>query len=103
MTWFRLQHEFREEGVSLSQSLLFWEEKPDRVWQLVDFQNEKTYELRLRDDRIPPSLQVRSPPTKVESLLTRAGTITNLSRLESSNWTHEEGVELLKQFSPRGV
>ncbi len=94
----RLQHEFREEGVSLSQSLLFWEEKPDRVWQLVDFQNEKTYELRLRDDRIPPSLQVRSPPTKVESLLTRAGTITNLSRLESSNWTHEEGVELLKQF-----
>ena len=94
---FRLQHEFRERGESLSQSLLFWEEKPDRLWQLVDFQNEKTYELRL-PDRIPPPLQVWSLPTKVESLLTRAGTITNLSRLESSNWTHEGGVDLLKQF-----
>ena len=93
----RLQHEFRERGVSLSQSLLFWEEEPNRLWLLADFQNEKTYELRLAD-MTPPPLQVWSLPTKVESLLTRAGTTTNLSRLESSNWTHEGGVDLLKRI-----
>ena len=95
---FLLQHEFRERGVSLSQSLLFWEEKPNRIWQLTDFQNEKTYELRLRDT-IPPPLQVWSPSTMGEHLLTSTSTSTILSHLESSNWTHEGGVNLLKRLS----
>ena len=94
----RLQHEFRERGVSLSQSLLFWEEKPNRIWQLTDFQKEKTYELRLRDT-IPPPLQVWSPSTMGEHLLTSTSTSTILSHLESSNWTHEGGVDLLKRLS----
>ena len=93
---FRLQHEFRERGESLSQSLLFWEEEPNRLWRLADFQNEKTYDLRL-PDMIQPPLQVWSLPINVKSLLARADTSTILSRLEnSSNWTHEGGVDLLK-------
>ena len=95
---FLLQHEFRERGVSLSQSLLFWEEKPNRIWQLTDFQKEKTYELRLRDT-IQPPLQVWSPSTMGKRLLTSTSTSTILSHLESSNWTHEGGVDLLKRLS----
>ena len=97
----RLQHEFREQGgVSLSQSLLFWEEEPNRLWLLVDFKDEKTYELRLPDDRIPPHLQVRSPSTTGERLFTSTSTSTIFSRLQkSSKGTHEGGVDLLKRFS----
>ena len=95
---FRLQHEFRERGESLSQSLLFWEEKPNRIWQLTDFQNEKTYELRLRDT-IQPPLQVWSPSTMGERLLTSTSMSTIRSHMESSNWTHEGGVDLLKRLS----
>ena len=96
---FRLQHEFRERGVSLSQSLLIWKEEPNRVWLLADFQNEKTYDMQLLPDRIQPPLQVWSPSTKGELLLTSTSTSAILSRLEDSKGTHEGGVDLLKRLS----
>ena len=34
--WFSLQDEFKTRGVSLSQSLLIWEEEPRRTWLLTD-------------------------------------------------------------------
>ena len=95
---FCLQHEFREWGVALSQSLLIWEEEPNRVWLLADFQNEKTYDLRL-PNVIPPPLQVWSPSTEGEQLLTSTDTRAILSRLEESfRGTHEGGVDLLKRL-----
>ena len=97
---FRLQHEFRERGVSLSQSLLIWEEEPNRVWLLADFQNKKTYDMQLLPDRIEPPLQVWSPSIKGELLLTSTNNSAILSRLESPlKGTHEGGVDLLKRIS----
>ena len=96
---FRLQHEFRERGVSLSQSLLIWEEEPNRVWLLADFQNEKTYEMQL-PDMIQPPLQVSSPSTKDKQLFTSTSTSAILSRLQSPiRGTHEGFIDLLKRLS----
>ena len=97
---FRLQHEFREWGESLSQSLLIWEEEPNRVWLLADFQNEKTYDMQLLSDRIDPPLQVSSPSTKGEQLFTSTSTSAILSRLQSPfRGTHEGFIDLLKWLS----
>ena len=96
---FRLQHEFREWGEFLSQSLLIWEEAPNRVWLLADFQNEKTYDMQLADT-IQPPLQVWSPSTKGEQLFTSTSTSAILSSLQSPiRGTHEGFIDFLKRLS----
>ena len=50
--WFNLQEEFKIKGISLSQSLLVWEEEQGDTWLIADFENQKTYDIEWAEGEV---------------------------------------------------
>lgn len=91
-----LQEEFDTRSYSLSRSLLFCTETGNSYWLLVDFENEKAYNIRKEDDT---TVAVSEGPDmeKEPEFLNSTGTI--LPRLREGISTHRGIIDALKRFN----
>ena len=97
--WFNLQHEFNTKGVTLSQSLLVWQEESGRTWLLTDFENKKTYDIKMVDDPAGNhTVDVSEQPSHAEHPFTLENTATILDRLRSAQGTDQGFIDLLKRL-----
>ena len=98
--WFSLQDEFKTRGVSLSQSLLIWEEESRRTWLLTDLENKKTYDIQLAEDLDQqPTMMVWEQSGETEQPFALTDTEAILSRLQSAQGTDQGFVDLLKRIN----
>ena len=105
--WFALRHEFKAQGVPLSESLLIWIEESGRNALLADFKNQMTYYLkRESDEENNPIVEISDSYDEIEQLFTPEDTETMLSRLELNpqtgygpQGTDEGFIDLLKKFN----
>ena len=98
--WFSLQDEFKTRGVSLSQSLLIWEEESRRTWLLTDLENKKTYDIQLAEDLDQqPTMMVWEQSSGTEQPFALTDTEAILSRLQSAQGTDQGFVDLLKRIN----
>ena len=85
--WLNLQHEFKSRGVSLSQSLLIWQEESGD-WLLIDFENNKTYDIeRVEDTDGNPTVRVWEQPSEGEQTVILEGTEAILDYLQRAQGT----------------
>ena len=97
---FSLQHEFKTKEVSLSQSLLIWEEESGKTWLLADFENKKTYDIERADDTEEnQTVKVRERSSEAEQPVTLEGAEAILSRLQSARGTDQGFIDLLKRLN----
>ncbi len=97
--WFRLQHEFETKSVTLSKSLLVWSEESGRTWLLTDFENKKTYDIKMVDDPAGNhTVDVSEQPSDAEHPFTLENTATILDRLRSAQGTDQGFIDLLKRL-----
>ena len=97
--WFNLQDEFKTQGVSLSQSLLIWEEGPEK-WLLADFENKKTYDINEVDDKAGnPKLEVSERPSEAEQPVTLEDAELILDYLKSAQGTDQGFIDFLKRLN----
>ena len=98
--WFSLQDEFKTRGVSLSQSLLIWEEESRRTWLLTDLENKKTYDIQLAEDLDQqPTMMVWEQSGETEQPFALTDTEAILSRLQPAQGTDQGFVDLLKRIN----
>ena len=98
--WFNLQDEFKTRGVSLSQSLLIWEEESRNTWLLTDLENKKTYDIQLAEDsEQQPTMMVWEQPSEAEQPFALTDTEAILSRLQSAQGTGQGFIDLLKRIN----
>ena len=98
--WFDLQYEFKIREVSLSQSLLIWEEEFRSRWLLTDLENKKTYDIRLGEDSDQqPTMMVREQASEAEQPFALTDTEVILSRLQSVQGTDQGFIDFLKRFN----
>ena len=98
--WFRLQHQFETNGVSLSQSLLVWREESGRTWLLTDFENKKTYDIKMVDDPAGDhTVEVSEQSSEAEHPFTLEDTAAILDRLGSARGTDQGFIDLLKRLN----
>ena len=98
--WFNLQDEFKTRGVSLSQSLLIWEEESRRTWLLTDLENKKTYDIQLTEDsEQQPTMMVWEQPSEAEQPFALTDTEAILSRLQSAQGTDQGFTDFLKRIN----
>ena len=93
---FELQEEFNGRHVLLSQSLLISQETEDTYWLLVDFENQKTYDIRKGNDttvEVSDGVDIG----KRADILSDAGTI--LPRLQEGLSTHIGLIDALKRLN----
>ena len=94
--WFALQHAFRTENVDLSKSLLAWTRETGDEWLLADFENQKTYDIKMVDDTGGnPSVEVLERPSDEEQPVTSKDTNDILSHLQNAQGTDQGFIELL--------
>ena len=94
---FNLQQEFdRKTNISLSQSLLISQETEDTYWLLVDFENQKTYDIRKENDTTVEVLD-GVDLEKYTDILSDAGTI--IPRLREGIGTHRGIIDVLKRLN----
>ena len=98
--WFDLQDEFKTRGVSLSQSLLIWEEESRSTWFLTDLENKKTYDIQLAEDSDQqPTMMVWEQSSEAEEPFALTGIEAILSRLQSAQGTDQGFIDLLKRIN----
>ena len=98
--WFNLQDEFKTRGVSLSQSLLIWEEESRSAWLLTDLENKKTYDIQLAEDSDQqPTMMVWEQSSEVEQPFALTDTEAILSRLQSAQGTDQGFIDFLKRIN----
>ena len=71
---FKLQHEFRTNSVPLTNCLLTWQEGSGDKWLIADFENKKTYDIRMVSDA------GGNPSGRSMGTLQRRGATCNLGR-----------------------
>ena len=99
--WLNLQHEFKSRGVSLSQSLLIWQEESGD-WLLIDFENNKTYDIeRVEDTDGNPTVRVWvwEQPSEGEQTVILEGTEAILDYLQRAQGTEQGFIDLLKRLN----
>ena len=97
--WFNLQDEFKTQGVSLSQSLLIWEEEPE-TWLLADFENQKTYDIIWIDEVAGnQTVEVSERPGEEEQPVTLENTEVILDHLQRARGTDQGFVDFLKRIN----
>ena len=94
---FKLQREFdTKTNFSLSRSLLISQETEDLYWLLVDFENQRTYDIRKENDtmvEVSDGVDLR----KRTDTLSDAGTI--FPRLQDGIGTHRGIIDALKRLN----
>lgn len=92
----KLQQKFDTSPVNLSQSLLISEETEGTYWLLVDFENEKSYNIRKTNDT---TVEISEKPNmgKGSDFLFNAGPMH--PRLKSSIGTHVGTIDALKKLN----
>ena len=93
---FELQEEFNGRHVLLSQSLLISQETADSYWLLVDFEKQKTYDIRKENDatvEVSDGVDIE----KRTDILSDAGTI--VPRLQEGLSTHIGLTDALKRLN----
>ena len=94
--WSNLRYEFQTKGVSLSQSLLIWSEKPNNTWLLADFKNKKTYAINKAENQ---TIEVWEGSSEANQLFTLEDTKAILSNLEHDCGTDQGFIDLLKRLN----
>ena len=94
---FKLQREFeRKTNISLSQSLLISQETEGVYWLLVDFEKQKTYDIRKENDttvEVSDGVDLE----KRADILSDAGTV--VPRLQEGIGTHTGTIDALKRLN----
>lgn len=97
--WSDLQHIFRTEGVHLSNSLIAWRERSGTEWLLADFENKKTYDIKMVNVADgSPSVEVWERSSDEEKLLTSKDTEFILSRLQGAQGTNRGFIDLVTRL-----
>ena len=97
---FNLQHEFKTKEVSLSQSLLIWEEEAGNTWLLADFENKKTYDIEeVEDTDGSRRVEVSERSSEAEQPITLEGTEVILDHLQRAQGTDQGFIDLLKRLN----
>ena len=97
---FSLQHEFKTKEVSLSQSLLIWEEESRNTWLLADFENKKTYDIEeVEDTDGSRRVEVSERSSEAERPITLEGTEVILDHLQRAQGTDQGFIDFLKRLN----
>ena len=98
---YNLQHEFKTNGISLSQSLLIWSGESGNTWLLADFENEETYNIEEVDDTVENQrVEISELPNEAEQPTSLRDTEAILSHLQSVYEGTDRGfIDLLKRIN----
>lgn len=98
---FSLQHEFKTQGVSLSQSLLIWSGESGQTWLLADFDSKKAYDIEQGNDEAGNQIvEVSEQSSEAEQPINLMDTEAILSRLQSVYGGTDQGfIDLLKRIN----
>ena len=101
---FNLQHEFKTKGVSLSQSLLTWDEESG-THLLTDFENKRTYDIKTVEETAGNQrVEVWERSSEAEQPVTLTDNQAILSRLRSNPQGTDQGlIDFLKGFDLDGL
>ena len=97
---FNLQHEFRTNSVPLSNGLLTWPEESGDKWLIADFENKKTYDIKMVSDAGGnPSVEVWERARDEEQLVTSKDTDDILSHLQTAQGTDRGFIDLITRLN----
>ena len=96
---FNLQHEFRTNSVPLSNGLLTWPEESGDKWLIADFENKKTYDIKMVSDAGGnPSVEVWERARDEVQPVTSEDTEDILSHLHAAQGTNRGFIDLLTRL-----
>ena len=97
---FKLQHEFKTKGVSLSQSLLIWTGESGQTWLLADFKNKKAYDIEEGNDAAGNQIvEVSERPSETEQTVTFEGSELICDHLKRAQGTNQGIIDLLRRLN----
>ena len=100
--WFNLQREFVTQQVDLSQDFLIWRDESGNTWMLVDFENQKTYDIERKIGAEPERsaiVEISGPLIQEEQLVDLKDAEAILLHLQQSPYGTKTGfINFLKQM-----
>ena len=97
---FNLQHEFRTNSVPLSNGLLTWLEESGDKWLIADFENKKTYDIKMVSDAGGnPSVEVWERARDEVQPVTSEDTEDIISHLHAAQGTNRGFIDLLTRLN----
>ncbi len=93
---FKLQQEFDNRNVTLSRSLLIYEETKSTYWLLADFETKKTYEIKKENDT---TVEVSEGPDMAGRSDFLNGVDPILPRLRNGTGTHAGIIDAIKRMN----